>query len=26
VVGLAAALVPAFRAGRMNVLNAIATE
>ncbi|EST32420.1 hypothetical protein N566_20060 [Streptomycetaceae bacterium MP113-05] len=25
-VGLAAALVPAFRAGRMNVLNAIATE
>ncbi|MFP8885966.1 ABC transporter permease [Streptomyces mangrovi] len=26
VVGLVAALVPAFRAGRMNVLNAIATE
>ncbi|MCZ7414706.1 ABC transporter permease [Streptomyces sp. WMMC897] len=26
VVGLLAALVPAFRAGRMNVLNAIATE
>ncbi|MEU8350268.1 FtsX-like permease family protein [Streptomyces sp. NPDC048845] len=26
VVGLMAALVPAFRAGRMNVLNAIATE
>ncbi|MEV0277675.1 FtsX-like permease family protein [Streptomyces sp. NPDC050610] len=26
VVGLIAALVPAFRAGRMNVLNAIATE
>jgi putative ABC transport system permease protein len=25
-VGLIAALVPAFRAGRMNVLNAIATE
>ncbi|HEV7626645.1 MAG TPA: ABC transporter permease, partial [Streptomyces sp.] len=25
-VGLVAALVPAFRAGRMNVLNAIATE
>ncbi|MEU6217364.1 FtsX-like permease family protein [Streptomyces sp. NPDC047022] len=25
-VGLAAALIPAFRAGRMNVLNAIATE
>jgi putative ABC transport system permease protein len=25
-VGLAAALFPAFRAGRMNVLNAIATE
>ncbi|MBO4258242.1 ABC transporter permease [Streptomyces griseorubiginosus] len=26
VVGLVAALIPAFRAGRMNVLNAIATE
>jgi putative ABC transport system permease protein len=25
-VGLAAALIPAFRAGRMNILNAIATE
>ncbi|WP_155053993.1 hypothetical protein [Streptomyces blattellae] len=25
-VGLFAALIPAFRAGRMNVLNAIATE
>jgi hypothetical protein len=25
-VGLAAALVPAFRAGRMNVLGAIATD
>ncbi|MFF8556324.1 hypothetical protein ACF058_26250 [Streptomyces sp. NPDC015501] len=25
-VGLSAALVPAFRAGRMNVLNAIATD
>lgn len=25
-VGLFAALVPAFRAGRMNVLNAIASE
>ena len=25
-VGLFAALVPAFRAGRMNVLNAIATD
>jgi putative ABC transport system permease protein len=26
IVGLLAALLPAFRAGRMNVLNAIATE